>query len=627
MDIRLRRWKAAITTSLVALGVAVFAVPTMATSSFYLADDAVDVTDGVIEAAWGDALISDDEEDPDRTRYCWDVVDSEWAAITDPTDCTTYIYDEAGQIDLLSAWFGVNETNMLLAFETATAMFSVYDVAADEPVEIYNQQILQAGIDHLPNNESFSHDMVFSFDTEPVAGEETYDWYLVANIDYDMADFQGAVEEGASMLAIYQESGETAGFQSSEDEVVGELDPTLSEVSAEDGTASSVMEIRQNIEEFYTTTGITIGDEVGFRLETHSDTGDTTDAVVVTFEGAATEVTTDSIVVGSGATRFDGRKGKSYPKGVVTVYNDTADDQSEVLTFTAYNKKVGVQVAVGDVDGDGEQEIVTMPFKKTAAPEWKVFNLAGELEYSGAIPKAKGKGLHAVMINDSTDEEESVIEKRKKIQRLKQYYLAVGDVDGDGQDDIVLSGAKGNRLFIDVLTLNDAGKANRINQFIDEKRLGYAQGSWVEVADVDTGSDGDEIVTTPMRGKPVIDIWHISTDGKSLDSVAQYTDLERAGFTAGLHIAADDGMVVAAEHSRKGAVHFLEWVEAKGNLEPTNTTYDVGPVGNIAYNGTQVVYSSFTRKMVRKVNATGDTIYSIDTNHKGGFVEFLEVQE
>lgn len=627
MDIRLRRWKATVAASLVALGVALFALPTMASSSFYLADDAVDVTDGVVEAAWGDALISDEEEDPDRVRYCWNTEAAEWESITDPTGCTTYIYDEAGQIDLLSAWFGVNETNMLLAFETATAMFSMYDVAADEPVEIYNQQILQAGIDHLPNNAAFSHDMVFSFDTEPVDGEETYDWYLVANIDYDMADFQGAVEEDASMLAIYQESGDTAGFQSTEDEVVGELDPTLSEISAEDGTASNVMEIRQNIEEFYTTTGITVGDEVGFRLETHSDAGDTTEPVVVTFETAATAVTTNSIVVGSGATSFEGRKGKSYPRGVVNVYTDSAEDQSEVLAFTAYNKKVGVQVAVGDVDGDDEQEIVTMPFKKTAVPEWKVYNLAGELEYSGTIPKSKGKGLHAVMnTDDESDEEESVIEKRKKIQRLKQYYLAVGDVDGDGQDDIVLSGAKGNRLFIDVLTLNDSGKANRINQFMDDKRDGYAQGSWVEVADVDTGSDGDEIVTTPMRGKPVIDIWHISADGTTLDNVVQYTDLERPGFTAGLHIATDDGMVVAAEHGRKGAVHFLEWVEAKGNLEPTNTTYDVGPVGNIAYNGTQVVYSSFTKKMVRKVNVTGDAIYSIDTRHKGGFVEFLEVE-
>lgn len=611
-------------TSLVSLGVALFALPTLATSSFYLADDAVDVTDGVIEEAWGDPIITDTEENADRVRYCWDVDASDWTEITDPTECTTYIYDEEGQIDLQSAWFGVNETNMLLAFETTTAMFSIYDVAADEAVYIYDEGVLTTGIDHLPNNTGFSHDMVFSFDTAPVDGEETYDWYLVANIDYDIASFGGEVDEESSMLEIYQEEGTTTGFQADEDTLAGSVDASLSEVSAESGGASSVMEIRQNIENFYDVTGIAVGDEVGFRLETHSDEGDTTDPVLVTFEAAQPEVTANSIVVGSGATSFDGRKGKTYPKGVVTVYNDSADDQSEVLSFTAYDRKVGVQVAVGDVDGDGEDEIVTMPFKHMALPEWKVFSLTGELEYSGVIPKTKGKGLKAVMNVDQNDEDG--IQKRGKIQRLKQYYLAVGDVDADSQDDIVLSGAKGDRLFVDVLTLTNSGTAKRINQFMDEKREGYAQGSWVEVADIDTGSDGDEIVTTPMRGKPVIDIWHISTDGTTLDNVVQYTDLQHPGFNAGVHIATDDGMVVAVEHARKGKVQMLEWVEAKGNLEATDTTYNVGPIGNLAYNGTQVVYSSFTKKMITKVNASGDEIYSIDTNHKGGFVDFIEVE-
>ena len=38
---------------------------------------------------------------------------------------------------------------------------------------------LQAsGITSLPNNTAFDHDMVFAFDTNPVTGEETYDWYV-----------------------------------------------------------------------------------------------------------------------------------------------------------------------------------------------------------------------------------------------------------------------------------------------------------------------------------------------------------------------------------------------------------------------------------------------------------------
>ena len=98
---------------------------------------------------------------------------------------------------------------------------------------------------------------------------------------------------------------------------------------------SATMEIKQNIESFYVTTGISSGDEVKFRLETHSNDGDTTKAVRVTFTDS-NEITEDALVVGSGATRFDGRRGKRFPRGTVTAYAQA--DQTQLLEFEAYHK-------------------------------------------------------------------------------------------------------------------------------------------------------------------------------------------------------------------------------------------------------------------------------------------------
>lgn len=261
---------------------------TQAAQDFYIADDEITIDNAITEAGWGDPIITDGEDDPNRTRYCW--AGSTWVATTTPDTCTTYLFDEYGQIDIKDAWFGVNETNMLLAFETVSPMMAIKNMATQEYVSVYDMAALQAtGITSLPNNTAFDHDMVFAFDVNPVTGQESYDWYMVANLQYNIPLSQMSQE---GFLQIYQENGTTAGFQQTEDTFLTNIDTSQSESGdSEGGVASAVMEIRQNIELFYTTTGIAVGDQVGFRLETHSYTGDTTDPVLVKFvDAAGTEV-------------------------------------------------------------------------------------------------------------------------------------------------------------------------------------------------------------------------------------------------------------------------------------------------------------------------------------------------
>lgn len=579
---------------------AALATPTFA-SSFYLADDAITIDNVVDEAAWDDhKVISDKEDDANRTQYCWDTTTLAWVETT-AGDCTTFLYDPLGQIDIRDAWFAVNESNMLLAFETVVPMFSIRNMTTGEDIEVFADEVFAAGISALP--EPFSHDMVFAFDQNPSTGNTTsFDWYIVANIDYDIS-FEGPTATD-DMLEIYQESGDTDGFQADEDTFVDNLDSTQSTVGAT--FPSSVLEISQNIEGFYDITGITSGEEVKFRLETHSTTGDTTKAVRVAFTDS-NEITEDAFVVGSGATAWDGRVADKYARGTVTAYAE--DDQALLLEFNAYAKKVGVQVATGDVDGDGEMEIVTMPFRSQALPEWKVFDLTGTLEDSGVIPKKDGK-------------------------RFNQYNLAVGDVTDDGQDDIVLSNAKGNRLMMDVLSYAD-DKFTRVAQYNETNVQNYARGAWVEVADIDQDGVAD-IITAPMRGSAVVDVWSLAND--TITALTSYAlDTDDTDFSAGIHMSAVDGAVLAVEHSKVGALHMLVWVAdeqafAAGPLSSVTSDFEIGRVGDIAWlNSGTFAYSSFTNKTVtyHSYSGAGDdtTLEDVTVGSRGTFVDFVTVSE
>lgn len=574
-------------------GAALAAQP--ARADYYIGNDEVTVDNFVTEdEGWGSPIIDDGENDPDRNRYCFNASTLGWDLITDPSICTTEIYDEEGQIDIETAWIGFNETNMLLAYRSVAPMYSL-TAANGSFISLYDSnELASRGITTLPND--FAHDFVFSFDQNPVEGEESYDWYLVAHVNYSFASGVGP-GSNPSFFQIYQEEGTTAGYQADQDVAVADVSVEDAETASitDPSQIDAIFEIRQNIEVFYETTGFQVGDEVGFRLETHSVTGDETSAEILTFVDTA--VTEDALVVGNSARQFSGRLGDKFSTGVFRIYADS--DQSELLEVTAYDKNFGVQVAVGDVDGDGELEVVTLPFKAMKNPTWKVFNLNGELEASGSIPKKAG-------------------------ERLTNYHLAVGNLDGSGREEIVFSNAKGGGVVIDVLRLTDEGELSRVAQYNNPEYEGYVVGSWVKIANVDTSSDTEEIVTAPFKGGAQVDVWNL--DESSVNLTVSYLEITApATYARGLHIAPAEGGVWIATHGPKAKAVWHEWVESKGNLNATDNQFLAGLVGDVAASANGVWTSRFDKKQVVKVKTSGKLDYRLPVQSKGSFLDLIDL--
>ncbi len=134
----------------------------------------------------------------------------------------------------------------------------------------------------------------------------------------------------------------------------------------------------------------------------------------------------------------------------------------------------GVLAQAGDVDGDGNFEIVTVP-GPSGGPHVRVFTLGGTLKSEFFAYESAFRG---------------------------GLSLAVEDVDGDGISDIVVSPLAGRAPEVRVF---DAGGARKASF------LAYASGfrGGVRVAAGDVDGDGDaEIVTVPASGGgPHVRLW------------------------------------------------------------------------------------------------------------------------
>jgi subtilisin family serine protease len=188
----------------------------------------------------------------------------------------------------------------------------------------------------------------------------------------------------------------------------------------------------------------------------------------------------------------------------VRVY--TADGKL-VSKFMAYapSFKGGVRVAAGDVDGDGNAEIVTTP-GPTGGPHVRVFDLKGNLKWQFFAYASGFRG---------------------------GVYVAVADVDRDGKAEIITTPGPGGGPHVRIFSAN--GEVERQFFAYDQKgRTGITVGA----GDLDLDGKA-EVVVGPASAAGSLPVKYFSMGKESMDLVGEVTFLQ-AKATGGVTIAVGD---------------------------------------------------------------------------------------
>lgn len=214
--------------------------------------------------------------------------------------------------------------------------------------------------------------------------------------------------------------------------------------------------------------------------------------------------------------------------------------------FLAYDSAFtgGVRVAVGDVDGDGEDEIVSAP-GPGGEPDIRVFEQDGiMLKGFNAFESAMTSGCYVATGDTDQDGKEEIAvtaeaggsnevrvfdeEGEDVLQIPIDRYedaavrVAMGDTDGDEQDEIILSYGPGTEPWIDVYKEDGTKTAS----FLVYAQT-YSNGVYVSSGDIN-GDGLDEIVTgTDEGGGPHVQIY--TGAGQHLGTFFAYDEAFRGG--------------------------------------------------------------------------------------------------
>jgi subtilisin family serine protease len=195
----------------------------------------------------------------------------------------------------------------------------------------------------------------------------------------------------------------------------------------------------------------------------------------------------------------------------ITIYSEVWKELSSFVISASG----ALEFAVADVTGDDLLDIVVAP-KYADDQMFSVYTFSGEFQeeysFSGlhngvsmAITQ-DGKILtfgeqNEKMVVNIFDHAFDAPNASITIGSLeKKGSIAVGDVDGDQQDEILLGGATGERPLVSIYEMD--GKLRRTFSVFD----GYQGGFSIDSADYD--SDGkDDILTVPYRNEQSARVW------------------------------------------------------------------------------------------------------------------------
>ncbi|MFZ5390662.1 MAG: S8 family serine peptidase [Patescibacteria group bacterium] len=231
---------------------------------------------------------------------------------------------------------------------------------------------------------------------------------------------------------------------------------------------------------------------------------------------------------------------------------DVAGERLE--KFIAYHPRFtqGVNIASGDFDGDGQSDIVTVP-RDAGGPHVKIFNLKGAVEYqfmafaeswrgglSIAAADFNGDGKDDLVLGVGKGGSNTVRIFDGQGELLYQFVpydpsytgginVAAGDVNNDGQPEIVVAPQDGSRLPVRVFSKF----GNKLNEF-QAYPWTFKGGLNLVVGDSD-GDNKDDIVVAPgLGGGPQVRVFN--GQGKLL---RQFMAFEK-NFRGGVNLALGD---------------------------------------------------------------------------------------
>jgi len=245
-------------------------------------------------------------------------------------------------------------------------------------------------------------------------------------------------------------------------------------------------------------------------------------------------------------------------------------------TFTG-----GVKTAVGDIDADGQKEIITSP-NQGGGPQVRIFDSVGSLEgqfmayastFRGGVNMATGDvdgdGLDEIITATASGPPHiRIFDGQGKVKGqffayalnyLKGVKIAVGDVNADGLAEIITGTGEGAAPHVRVFN----GRGRLLNQFFAYP-LTYRLG--LNLAAGDLNSDGrSEIIVAPLNnGGPHVRIFNQS--GQRLAQFFAYGLTYRGGVNLAAGDVNGDGVKEVITGTTPGKAPHVRMFKMNGQL-------------------------------------------------------------